>query len=134
MVIEHAETFGLAQLHQLRGRVGRGSAQSYCILLTEKLTEAASERVTTIEKTQDGFEIAEVDLKLRGPGEFFGVKQSGLPEFRVANLLRDREALEMARQEATALVESPPDRDELERLVVYIREKWQRRYGLVQVG
>ncbi len=134
MVVEHAETFGLAQLHQLRGRVGRGSAQSYCILLTEKLTEAARERVTTMEKTQDGFEIAEVDLRLRGPGEFFGVKQSGLPEFRVANVLRDREALEIARQEATAAVDAPPDRAALEKLVAYIREKWQRRYGLVQVG
>ena len=111
MVIEHAESFGLAQLHQLRGRVGRGAEQSYCVLLTEKLSEAARERISTMEKTQDGFEIAEVDLQLRGPGEFFGVKQSGLPEFRVANLLRDREALEAARSEAIGFVEKPPQQE-----------------------
>ena len=134
MVIEHAESFGLSQLHQLRGRVGRGAAKSYCILMTENLTETARERIQTMERTQDGFEIAEKDLELRGPGEFFGVKQSGLPEFRVANLLRDREALELARQEARAFVEKPGSAAELKSLVEYIREKWQRRYGLIQVG
>ncbi|MBI1357706.1 MAG: ATP-dependent DNA helicase RecG [Acidobacteria bacterium] len=134
MVIEHAENFGLAQLHQLRGRVGRGAAQSYCILLTGGAGEAARERIAAMERTQDGFEIADIDLQLRGPGEFFGVKQSGLPEFRVANLVRDREALEIARNEATAFVETPPSREELEKLVSYIRDRWQRRYGLVQVG
>jgi ATP-dependent DNA helicase RecG len=134
MMIEHAENFGLAQLHQLRGRVGRGSEQSYCILMTEKLGEAARERIRTMERTQDGFEIAETDLKLRGPGEFFGVKQSGLPEFRVANVIRDRELLELARSEATAFVENPPSREEAEKAVQYVRTRWQRRYGLVQVG
>ena len=134
MVIEHAESFGLSQLHQLRGRVGRGAAKSYCVLMTETLTETARERISTMERTQDGFEIAEKDLEIRGPGEFFGTKQSGLPEFRVANLLRDREALELARGEARALIENPPDEQELKSLVEYIREKWQRRYGLVQVG
>ncbi len=134
MMIEHAESFGLSQLHQLRGRVGRGAAKSYCILMTETLTETARERINTMERTQDGFEIAEKDLEIRGPGEFFGVKQSGLPEFRVANLLRDREALELARQEARALVDNPASPAGLKSLVEYIREKWQRRYGLVQVG
>lgn len=134
MVVEHAENFGLAQLHQLRGRVGRGAAQSYCILLTENLSEAARERMTTMERTEDGFEIADVDLRLRGPGELFGTKQSGLPEFRVANLLRDAEALELARSEAIGFVEKPSSREESEKLVRYIRDKWQRRYGLVQVG
>ena len=134
MMIEHAENFGLAQLHQLRGRVGRGSEQSYCILMTEKLGEASRERIRTMERTQDGFEIAETDLKLRGPGEFFGAKQSGLPEFRVANLIRDRELLELARSEATAFVEDPPSREEVEKAVHYVRTRWQRRYGLVQVG
>jgi ATP-dependent DNA helicase RecG len=133
-MIEHAESFGLSQLHQLRGRVGRGAAKRYCILMTENLTETARERIQTMERTQDGFEIAEKDLEIRGPGEFFGVKQSGLPEFRVANLLRDREALELARQEARALVDNPTSPAELKSLVEYIREKWQRRYGLVQVG
>ncbi|MEZ5362187.1 MAG: ATP-dependent DNA helicase RecG [Bryobacterales bacterium] len=134
MMIEHAENFGLAQLHQLRGRVGRGSEQSYCILMTEKLGETARQRIRTMEKTQDGFEIAETDLKLRGPGEFFGTKQSGLPEFRVANVIRDRELLEVARAEATAFVENPPSREEAEKAVHYVRTRWQRRYGLVQVG
>ncbi len=134
MMIEHAENFGLAQLHQLRGRVGRGSEQSYCILMTEKLGEAARERIRTMERTQDGFQIAETDLKLRGPGEFFGTKQSGLPEFRVANIIRDRELLELARSEATAFVEEPPSREEVEKAVHYVRTRWQRRYGLVQVG
>jgi len=134
MLIEHAESFGLSQLHQLRGRVGRGAEQSYCILLTEKLSETAAERMRTMERTEDGFEIAETDLRLRGPGEFFGTKQSGLPEFRVANLLRDREALELARSEAQGFVENRDNPEETKRLVRYIREKWQRRYGLVQVG
>jgi ATP-dependent DNA helicase RecG len=134
MVIEQAESFGLSQLHQLRGRVGRGSDQSYCLLVTAELTEAARERIRTITETNDGFQIAEMDLKLRGPGEFFGTRQSGLPAFRVANLLRDREVLEIARTEATAFVENPPSADELRRVVAHIRQSWQRRYGLVQVG
>ena len=134
MMIEHAESFGLSQLHQLRGRVGRGAHKSFCILMTEKLTENARERMRTMTETQDGFRIAEVDLRLRGPGEFFGTKQSGLPSFRVANLLRDRETLELARNEATAYVENPPSVEALAELVNYIRDKWQRRYGLVQVG
>jgi ATP-dependent DNA helicase RecG len=134
MVIEHAENFGLSQLHQLRGRVGRGSQQSYCVLLTTDLNPVAQERINTMVRTPDGFEIAETDLRLRGPGEFFGTKQSGLPAFRVANQVRDREALEVARSEATAYIENPPSAEELKTLVDYIRQKWQRRYGLVQVG
>jgi ATP-dependent DNA helicase RecG len=134
MVIEQAESFGLAQLHQLRGRVGRGPEQSYCILVTGKLTDAARERVRTMLETTDGFRIAEMDLRLRGPGEFFGTRQSGLPTLRVANLLRDREVLEIARREAVDYVENPPSPEDLRNLVGYIRESWQRRYGLVQVG
>jgi ATP-dependent DNA helicase RecG len=134
MVVEQAESFGLAQLHQLRGRVGRGADQSYCLLVTGKLTDAARERLRTMIDTTDGFQIAEMDLRLRGPGEFFGTRQSGLPAFRVANLLRDREVLEVARAEATAYIENPPSAEALRALVAYIRESWQRRYGLVQVG
>jgi ATP-dependent DNA helicase RecG len=104
------------------------------VLLTADLNPTAEERIHTMVRTQDGFEIAETDLRLRGPGEFFGTKQSGLPAFRVANLVRDREALEAARSEATAYIENPPSPGELKTLVDYIRQKWQRRYGLVQVG
>ena len=134
MVIEQAERFGLSQLHQLRGRVGRGAAQSYCVLVTEKMNDAARERIRTLVDSTDGFYISEMDLKLRGPGEFFGTKQSGLPSLRVANILRDTEILEAARREAQDFVERPPSPEELEDAVAYIRNHWQRRYGLVTVG
>ena len=134
MVVEQAERFGLAQLHQLRGRVGRGAAQSYCILVTEKVNDTARERIRTLVESTDGFYISEMDLKLRGPGEFFGTKQSGLPALRVANILRDTEILEIARREAISFVESPPSAEELEHAAAYIRDHWQRRYGLVTVG
>ncbi len=134
MVIEQAERFGLAQLHQLRGRVGRGANQSYCVLVTEKLNDTGRERIRTLVESGDGFYIAEMDLKLRGPGEFFGTKQSGLPSLRVANILRDQEILEIARREAVDFVNAPPSQAELQRAVAYIRDHWQRRYGLVQVG
>jgi ATP-dependent DNA helicase RecG len=134
MVIEEAERFGLAQLHQLRGRVGRGGEQSYCVLVTGKLNEASRERIRTMVDSSDGFYIAEMDMKLRGPGEFFGTKQSGLPVLRVGNILRDGEILELARNESSAFVENPPSEEELRRAVSYIRDHWQRRYGLVQVG
>jgi ATP-dependent DNA helicase RecG len=134
MAIEQAERFGLAQLHQLRGRVGRGAAQSYCILITERMSDTAKERIRTLVDSTDGFLIAEMDLKLRGPGEFFGTKQSGLPSLRVANILRDKEILEAARREALDFVSHPPSEEELRRAVAYIRDHWQRRYGLVTVG
>jgi ATP-dependent DNA helicase RecG len=134
MIVEQAERFGLAQLHQLRGRVGRGPAQSYCILVTDKLAEAAKERIRTLVESNDGFYIAEMDLKLRGPGEFFGTRQSGMPALKIANILRDQEVLEAARREAISFVEQPPSPADLKRAVDYIREHWQRRYGLVQVG
>ncbi len=134
MVIEQAERFGLAQLHQLRGRVGRGGEQSYCILVTGKMSDAGRERVRTMVESTDGFYIAEMDLKLRGPGEFFGTRQSGLPTLRIGNIIRDQEVLEVARGEAQAFIAKPPAPEEMRRAVNYIREHWQRRYGLVQVG
>ena len=134
MVIEQAERFGLAQLHQLRGRVGRGGEQSYCILVTDKLNEAARERIRTLVDSNDGFHIAEMDMKLRGPGEFFGTRQSGLPALRIGNILRDPDILEVARSEAASFVAHPPAEDDLRRAVAFIRDHWQRRYGLVQVG
>ncbi len=134
MLIEQAERFGLAQLHQLRGRVGRGAHQSYCILSTGKLTEAGQERIRAMVESNDGFYLAEMDLKLRGPGEFFGTKQSGMPALRIANIIRDRELLEIARSEAMSLVQNPSSEEELRRCVQFIREHWQRRYGLIEVG
>ena len=133
MVVEQAERFGLAQIHQLRGRVGRGLHQSYCVLVTGKLNDIARERIRTLVESSDGFYIAEMDMKLRGPGEFFGTKQSGIPGLRLADLVRDSDVLELARSEALKLVESN-DSEELRAAVSYIQEHWQRRYGFVQVG
>jgi ATP-dependent DNA helicase RecG len=134
MVIEQAERFGLAQLHQLRGRVGRGRRQSHCLLLTSRVqTEAARERLGALERTSDGFQIAELDLRLRGPGEFLGTKQSGVPALRIANLIRDQEILEWAKRLATDFIEQG-DPQEIVRLVNYIKETWDRRYGLVKAG
>jgi ATP-dependent DNA helicase RecG len=103
MVIENAEQFGLAQLHQLRGRIGRGAHESFCILLANLKTENAAERLRVMEKTADGFEIAEADLRLRGPGEFLGAAQSGLPPFRFADLVEDRALMELSRDWAKRL-------------------------------
>jgi ATP-dependent DNA helicase RecG len=136
MVIEHAERFGLAQLHQLRGRVGRGAAKSYCILMTGgKISPQAEERLAAMVRTQDGFELAELDLELRGPGEFFSTRQSGLPDFRVANLLRDRALLELAKTESARFVEKPEGTtEERQRVWTRLKTAWQRKYGLVEVG
>jgi ATP-dependent DNA helicase RecG len=138
MVIEHAERFGLAQLHQLRGRVGRGAAKSYCILMTGGRPSAqAEERLAAMVRTQNGFELAELDLQLRGPGEFFGTRQAGLPDFRVANIVRDRAMLEIAKQEAARFVENASaeaTEEERRRVWARLKEAWQRRYGLVEAG
>lgn len=106
MLIYDAERFGLSQLHQLRGRVGRGSEQSYCVLLADPKTEIGKERMNSMTETNDGFILAEKDLELRGPGDFFGRKQSGIPEFRMADLVHDYRALEAARKDAEALIAS----------------------------
>src|SRR5665213_3343198 len=134
MVIEQAERFGLAQMHQLRGRVGRGAEQSYCILVTAKMSDLARERVRTLVESGDGFYIAEMDMKLRGPGEFFGTRQSGLPALQIGSIVRDADVLEVARNEAAAFVAHPPSEQDMRRAVTFIRDHWQRRYGLVQVG
>ena len=107
MMIEGADRFGLAQLHQFRGRVGRGDHKSYCILLSDTPSEVAKERLSALEEIHDGFHLAEVDLELRGPGDFFGTRQSGLPNLRMAHL-SDRQLLESAREEATKLMEQDP--------------------------
>jgi ATP-dependent DNA helicase RecG len=138
MVIEHAERFGLAQLHQLRGRIGRGAAKSYCILMTGgKVTEEGERRLDAMVRTNDGFEIAELDLELRGPGEVFGTRQAGMPSFRVANLIRDRQLLELAKREAAAVMDGPNSevtQVEISRALVALRTRWQHTYGLVEVG
>ncbi len=136
MVIEHAERFGLAQMHQLRGRVGRGAAKSYCVLMTGgRVTPEADARLDAMVRTQDGFELAEIDLAQRGPGEFFGTRQAGLPDFRIANMLRDRKLLELAKQEAVRFAIEPDPlmkRADIDAVWARLREHWQRRYGLVE--
>jgi ATP-dependent DNA helicase RecG len=135
MVIEHAERFGLAQLHQLRGRIGRGGGKSTCILVAPgRLTDEGRARLETMVRTNNGFEIAETDLQLRGPGEFFGTRQSGELGFHVANPLRDRDLLELARQEAFTLVEDPARKGTLQDTLRLLPGEWQRRYHLAHIG
>src|SRR5579883_272722 len=140
MVIEDAERFGLAQLHQLRGRIGRpqsaggGAAKAYCFLVPgTQITETAERRLQALVATHDGFELAELDLKLRGPGEFFGTKQSGLPELEVADPLRDEELMAPARAAAEKFLEQAPA-DEQRQFVRYLQRRWQRKYGLIEAG
>src|SRR5262245_10396859 len=133
MLIEHAERFGLSQLHQLRGRVGRGAAESYCILLAQfNKTKEARERLKIMEETTDGFKIAERDLEIRGPGEVMGTRQSGIPAFRIANIVRDQKILEMARREANYMLEERGRTRETDRLIQHVKS--QPRFGLAQVG
>jgi ATP-dependent DNA helicase RecG len=135
MVIEHADRFGLSQLHQLRGRIGRGSKKSHCILVAPgRLSEEGRARLETMVRTNNGFEIAEADLQLRGPGEFFGTRQSGEVGFQVASPLRDGELLELARKEAFALAEDPGKKDTLWGLLRVLPGEWQRRYHLARIG
>jgi len=138
MVVEHAERFGLSQLHQLRGRIGRGAAKSYCVLMTGgKVSEEGERRLDAMVRTSDGFQIAELDLELRGPGEFFGTRQAGLPSFQVANLIRDRQILETAKREAAAVLDGPSDeisQQEINLALRHMRTRWQHTYGLVEVG
>lgn len=137
MVIEHAERFGLSQLHQLRGRVGRGAAKSYCALLTPgRLSEDGEKRLRVMESTTDGFRIAEADLEIRGPGDFLGTRQSGLPDFRVANILRDGTILEQARQAAFELLEKAPGlcTDENAGLRSELLRRWGQRLELGAIG
>jgi len=135
MVIEHADRFGLAQLHQLRGRIGRGSQKSYCILVAPTgVGGEARERIETMVATSNGFEIAERDLKQRGPGEFFGTRQHGDAAFSFAQPLRDHELLELARREALALAANPGRADEVVRRLEAASPAWQKRYQLASVG
>ena len=137
MMIEHAERFGLAQLHQLRGRVGRGSAQSLCLLVRSgRCSEEGRKRLEVMAETSDGFRIAEADLEIRGPGEFLGTRQAGIPDFRVANLLRDGRVLEEAREDAFSLagrsdfLDDPTYTSLRQELV----KRWGTRLELANVG
>ena len=133
MLIEHAERFGLSQLHQLRGRVGRGAAESYCILLSQfAKSKEAQERLKVMEETTDGFKIAEKDLEIRGPGEVLGTRQSGLPEFRIANIVRDQKILEIAKREAEYMLNERGRTRETDKLIQHVRS--QPRFGLARVG
>jgi ATP-dependent DNA helicase RecG len=138
MVIEHADRFGLAQLHQLRGRIGRGAAKSYCVLMRGgKVSEEGERRLDAMVRSNDGFQIAELDLELRGPGEFFGTKQAGIPSFRVANIIRDRQLLEAAKREAAFVISGPNaeiSKEEIDRALREMRSRWAPSYGLVEVG
>jgi len=132
MVVEHAERFGLSQLHQLRGRVGRGAHKSYCVLLYQfPITDLGRDRLKALTDTTDGFEIAERDLQQRGPGDFFGTRQSGMPTLRVGDLLRDHAMMEEARREAVAALDDPTQADALTALV---NTSWEQRFGLVGIG
>ncbi len=138
MVIEHADRFGLAQLHQLRGRIGRSAAKSYCVLMRGgKVSEEGERRLDAMVRSNDGFQIAELDLELRGPGEFFGTKQAGIPSFRVANIIRDRQLLEAAKREAAFVIAGPNaevSQEEIDRALREMRSRWALSYGLVEVG
>jgi ATP-dependent DNA helicase RecG len=140
MVIEHAERFGLAQLHQLRGRVGRSEQQSYCLLMASLAAgeegSTARQRLGALVQSNDGFVIAEEDLRLRGPGEFFGARQWGVPEFRVANLIRDGALLEQARQEAQAMVQEDSRLSAVDHRAARdaMRRRWQAKLVLGSVS
>ena len=136
MLIEHAERFGLAQLHQLRGRVGRSQHRSYCLLIANPTNTDAVQRMKAMVRTTDGFEIAEEDLSIRGPGEFFGIKQAGMPDLKVANLARDAKLLEIAREEAFRIAASDPAlvKPEHQLLKHILQEKWRTNLEMASVG
>ena len=131
MVVEDAERFGLAQLHQLRGRVGRGEEQSYCVLICEGNTEDSIKRMQVMSSTNDGFVIAEEDLKIRGPGEFYGTRQSGMLGFKIADIFKDIPILDMARKEAFDLVEKDPSLSSAN--LKYLKYELLRKYESFQL-
>ncbi|HXI09490.1 MAG TPA: DNA helicase RecG, partial [Thermodesulfobacteriota bacterium] len=137
MLVEHAERFGLAQLHQLRGRVGRGEKNSVCLLLAAwTRNEDTWKRLKVMEATQDGFSIAEEDLKLRGPGDFLGTRQAGLPDFRTSGALGDLSLLKSAREEALRYLETDPHLKgpEAGRIKLVLKARWAGRLELAEIG
>ena len=129
MLIEHAERFGLSQLHQLRGRVGRGAAQSFCLLLSSSRSEQALQRLKVLEQSQDGFFIAEMDLRFRGPGEVLGTRQSGLPDFALASLIDDQDVLMVAREAAEAMLTEDPTLGRWPRLAKELQRRYEKLMG-----
>jgi ATP-dependent DNA helicase RecG len=138
MLIEHSERFGLSQLHQLRGRVGRGSAKSYCLLVhdEDKTSQVARERLAVMVRTSDGFRLAEADLEIRGPGEFLGTRQSGMPDLVVADLLRDQAILKEAREAAFELIARDPHlRSPAHRgIAKELERRWAEKLSLARIG
>jgi ATP-dependent DNA helicase RecG len=136
IVVEHAERFGLSQLHQLRGRIGRGTHTGLCILLVDRVkSNEAYRRLDIMRRSNDGFVIAEKDLEIRGPGEFVGARQSGIPEFRFGNIVRDRKLLELARREAEIHLKERVQSGENSRAALaLLAEEWKSCYGLFEVG
>jgi ATP-dependent DNA helicase RecG len=137
MVIEHADRFGLAQLHQLRGRVGRGAHASLCLLLSpDRVSDDARQRLDTMQEIRDGFLIAERDLEMRGPGEFLGTRQSGVPDLKVAKLIRDASLVDLARREAFAVLKADPGLSAPEHasLRAALTRAWGTRFALASVG
>jgi ATP-dependent DNA helicase RecG len=129
MLIEHAERFGLSQLHQLRGRVGRGAAQSFCLLMNSSKSETAKQRLKVLEQSQDGFFIAEMDMRFRGPGEVLGTRQSGLPDFALASLVEDQEVLTLAREAAERVIELDPTLERWSLMQAELEYRYQRLMG-----
>jgi ATP-dependent DNA helicase RecG len=129
MLIEHAERFGLSQLHQLRGRVGRGADQSFCLLMSSSKAETARQRLQVLEKSQDGFFISEMDMRFRGPGEVLGMRQSGLPDFALASLVEDQDVLELARDAAERTIEKDPSLDRWAAMKAELAYRYQRLMG-----
>jgi ATP-dependent DNA helicase RecG len=129
MLIEHAERFGLSQLHQLRGRVGRGAEQSFCLLMSSSKSETAKQRLKVLEQSQDGFFISEMDMRFRGPGEVLGTRQSGLPDFALASLVEDQEVLELAREAASKVIEKDPTLTSWELMRAELEYRYQRLMG-----
>jgi len=137
MVIENAERFGIAQLHQLRGRIGRSDKQSYCFLIySEKVNDEGLKRIRAMEQYNDGFRLAEIDLEMRGPGDFYGVRQSGLPSFKFSNIIRDAKILVEARKEALEIIQNDPYLEKPENNILrqVLKEKWKKEIELIQIG
>jgi ATP-dependent DNA helicase RecG len=136
MLIEHAERFGLAQLHQLRGRVGRGAHRSHCVMVSAGFTDSSRDRLGAMLKSPDGFVIAEEDLRIRGPGEFFGTRQSGIPDLALGNVIRDAKIIDAARKEAFEIIDKDPRLEAAGHGILNktVKKKWREKLNIASVG